>query len=77
MASAVRNCIGLLGVPLTSALSYASLEPATFLGIADRFGRIAPGYQADMVVFEPEDVCIKGTYVGGVWDESRASDSGA
>ena len=77
MASAVRNCIGLLGVPLTSTLSYASLEPAMFLGIADRFGRIAPGYQADMVVFEPEDVCIKGTYVGGVWEESRARDSGA
>ena len=73
MAGAVRNCVRLLGVPLTSALSYASLEPAAFLGISDRFGRIAPGYQADMVAFEPEDVRIKGTYVGGIWKSTRWS----
>ena len=77
MAGAVRNWVRLLGVPLTSALSYASLEPAAFLGISDIFGRIAPAYQADMVAFEPEDVRIKGAYVGGIWKESRASESGS
>jgi N-acetylglucosamine-6-phosphate deacetylase len=76
MASAVRNCIRLLDVPLTSALSYASCEPAAFLGIADRFGGIAPGYQADLVAFEPEDIRIKGTYVGGIWEGPQPSESG-
>ena len=69
MASAVRNCVRLLGVPLTSALSYASLEPAAFLGIADRFGRIAPGYQADMVAFEPGNIDILRTCFAGIWEE--------
>jgi N-acetylglucosamine-6-phosphate deacetylase len=42
MASAVRNCVRLLGVSLTSALRYASAEPARFLGLDDRLGHLAP-----------------------------------
>ena len=73
MASAVRNCVRLLGVPLTSALSYASLEPAAFLGIADRVGRIASGYQAEMVAFEPDNIAIVRTCVGGIWEDAQGS----
>ena len=70
MASAVRNCVHLLGVPLPSALRYASNEPARFLGVADRLGRLIEGWQADMVAFDPDNIRILGTWVAGGWAES-------
>jgi N-acetylglucosamine-6-phosphate deacetylase len=65
MASAVRNCVRLLQVPLTQALRYASTEPARFLGLDATLGRIAPGYRADMVAFDPGDIRVHETWVGG------------
>lgn len=65
MASAVRNCAHLLGVPLPSALRYASYEPAVFLGVADRLGRLKQGWQADMVAFDPDSIRMLGTWVAG------------
>jgi N-acetylglucosamine-6-phosphate deacetylase len=53
MASAVRNCVELLDVFLTQALRFASTEPAEFLGLGGSLGRIAPGYRADLVAFNP------------------------
>src|SRR5437868_6671435 len=38
MASAMRNCVKLLGLELPDALRLASMAPAAFLGIADRLG---------------------------------------
>jgi N-acetylglucosamine-6-phosphate deacetylase len=67
MAGAVRNCVRLLDVPLTVALRYASLEPAAFLGFDDHLGRLAQGFQADMVAFEPDGVRVVGTWVRGTW----------
>jgi N-acetylglucosamine-6-phosphate deacetylase len=65
MAAAVRNTVGLLGVPLTDALRFASTEPAAFLGLGETLGRIAPGYRADLVAFDPADVGIRQTWVAG------------
>ncbi|MBY6241694.1 N-acetylglucosamine-6-phosphate deacetylase [Methylosinus sp. Sm6] len=65
MASAVRNCVALLGLPLERALALASREPAHFLGIGDRLGRIAPGFRADLVAFRPETVDVVETWVAG------------
>jgi N-acetylglucosamine-6-phosphate deacetylase len=65
MASAVRNCVKLLQVPLTDALRFASAEPARFLGLGATLGRLAPGYRADMVAFDPGDVKIHETWVAG------------
>jgi N-acetylglucosamine-6-phosphate deacetylase len=65
MADAVRNAVRLLGVPLPDALRYASAEPAAFLGLGDRLGRIAPGYRADLVAFDPVDIAIHQTWVAG------------
>jgi N-acetylglucosamine-6-phosphate deacetylase len=65
MASAVRNCVGLLDVPLTAALRFASTEPAQFLGLGEKLGRLAPGYRADMVAFEPGDIGVIDTWVAG------------
>jgi N-acetylglucosamine-6-phosphate deacetylase len=65
MASAVRNCVALLGVPLTQALRFASVEPAEFLGLGASLGRIAPGYRADLVAFDPRSMKVHGTWVSG------------
>ena len=66
MASAVRNCVKLLGTPLAQALRYASLEPAKFLGLEELLGRLKPGYRADMVAFDPDSLNIHETWVAGV-----------
>lgn len=65
MATAVRNCIKLLQMPLPGALRLASRTPAEFLGLGDRLGRIAAGYRADLVAFQPEDVHVTATWVAG------------
>lgn len=65
MAAAVRNCVQLLQMPLQSALRLASRTPAEFLGMGDSLGRIAPGYRADLVAFQPDDVRVTATWVAG------------
>jgi len=66
MASALRNCVRLLGVPFETALRFASTNPAEFLGLGHRIGRLAPGYRADMVALDPIDVEVLDTWVAGV-----------
>ena len=66
MASAVRNCVQLLQVPLPQALHFASAEPARFLGLGATLGQLAPGYRADMVAFDPSDIRIHETWVAGM-----------
>ena len=65
MASAVRNCVALLGVPLTQALRFASTEPARFLGLDATLGRLAPGYRADLVAFDPGSLRVHGAWIAG------------
>jgi len=65
MAEAVNNCVQMLGLRLEAALTLASLNPATFLGLSNRFGLFAPGYRADMVAFHPEQVEVIETWVSG------------
>ncbi len=64
MASAVRNSVAMLGVPLEEAARMASAYPAQFLGIGDRYGRIAPGYHADLVALDA-DLRVVNTWIGG------------
>jgi N-acetylglucosamine-6-phosphate deacetylase len=65
MASAVRNCVRLLGLPLERALRLASAEPADFLGVGHFLGRLAPGYRADIVALNPADLSVVATWVAG------------
>ena len=65
MASAVRNCVRMLDVPLERALSFASAHPADFIGLGASLGRIAPGFRADLVAFDPHDVHVVRTWVAG------------
>jgi N-acetylglucosamine-6-phosphate deacetylase len=52
MDAAVRNAHQWLGVPLGEVLAMATSTPARVIGLADRKGRIAPGYDADLVVLD-------------------------
>ncbi len=65
IATAVGNSVRLLGTPLEQALRLASAEPADFLGLGHWLGRLAPGYRADIVAFEPSDMTVFATWVAG------------
>jgi N-acetylglucosamine-6-phosphate deacetylase len=65
MATAIRNCIRLLGASLPDALRFASTHPAAFLGLDHMLGRLAPGYRADLVAFDPNDMTVLDTWVAG------------
>ena len=75
MASAVRNTVAHLGVPLEAALRMASLNPAAFLGLDGELGRIAPGYRASLVLLE-EDLQVRQTWIDGEADELGAEEAG-
>jgi N-acetylglucosamine-6-phosphate deacetylase len=65
MATAVRNTVHRLGLPLDEACRMASTYPAEFLGLGDELGRIAPGYRADLVTLD-EEVRVQGSWINGV-----------
>jgi len=65
MAGAVTNCIKLLGLSLPEALRLAATNPASFIGLGHVLGRLAPGYRADMVAFEPSNISVLATWVAG------------
>jgi N-acetylglucosamine-6-phosphate deacetylase len=69
MASAVRNGVRLLDLPLADALRLASAAPAAFLGVDDRLGHIRPGHRADLVALDPAEIRVLATWVAG--EESR------
>jgi N-acetylglucosamine-6-phosphate deacetylase len=53
MATAVRNAVNMLGLPLPEAVRMASGNPADFLALGD-VGRILPGQQANLVLLDDE-----------------------
>lgn len=63
MASAVRHCVR-LGIPVTQALRMASATPAAFLGLQTRYGRLAAGYAADLVLLD-DALAVRETWVSG------------
>ncbi|TWB89928.1 N-acetylglucosamine-6-phosphate deacetylase [Bradyrhizobium macuxiense] len=72
MIEAVRNAIALIGASLIDALIMASRTPATFLGLEDELGRIAPGYCADLVAINSA-LEVVGTWVAGVGSTNDAT----
>ncbi|MBB1062011.1 N-acetylglucosamine-6-phosphate deacetylase [Marilutibacter spongiae] len=64
MATAVRNTVQRLGLPLDEACRMASTYPAEFLGLGHELGHIAPGYRADLVALDP-DLQVTGTWIDG------------
>lgn len=53
MDAAVRQAVQ-IGIPLPDAVTAATITPARALGLAHRFGALAPGYAADAVLLDPE-----------------------
>ena len=64
MDAVVRNVVQWKCASLTEAVRMASTVPATVAG-ASRKGRIAPGYDADLVALTPE-LAVAATWVRGV-----------
>ena len=64
MATAVRNAVDALGLPLEAALHMASRAPAEFLRLGDELGRIAPGYRASLVLLD-DDLRAVETWIDG------------
>ena len=64
MASAVRNSVHLLGLPLEQAARMASTYPAQFMGLGAELGRIAPGYRASLVLVD-ERLEARRTWIDG------------
>src|SRR3954467_5729399 len=75
MIEAVRNAVALLGISLADALIMASRTPAAFLGLESELGRIAPGYRADLVAFNPNFEVV-GTWIAGISSTGEASHRG-
>ena len=64
MATAVENCVKMLGLPLGEALRMASLYPAEFLGIAESVGRLVVGQRADLVLLDNQHKVLA-NYIAG------------
>ncbi|WP_419901705.1 N-acetylglucosamine-6-phosphate deacetylase [Kiloniella sp.] len=65
MATAVRNTVDMLGLPQSEALRMASLYPAQFLGLGNKYGRVKEGYQASLVLLDDAG------YVLDCWVDGR------
>lgn len=62
---AVNNFAGATSLPLYEVIRLVSLNPARLIGIEDRKGSIAPGKDADIIVFD-EDISIVKAFVDGI-----------
>ena len=60
----VRTMTHIAGQPITDAVRMMTSTPARLAGVGDRKGRIAPGYDADIVIFD-QDIQVQHTLVGG------------
>jgi len=64
MASAFRNSVLTLGCSIQNAAKMASTSPATFLGLQQKKGHLAAGFDADWVVLT-DQYFVSATYIAG------------
>ncbi|MBQ9760803.1 MAG: N-acetylglucosamine-6-phosphate deacetylase [Clostridia bacterium] len=65
MNYALRNLVEKVGVPLENAIDFATVNPATHLGLAHERGTIEVGKRADFAILN-EQFDVLSTIVGGV-----------
>lgn len=70
MAVAVQRAVQLVGMSLVEAANAASLVPARYLSVDDRFGSIRPGRAADLVVTD-HDLAVRAVLLDGRWLDDR------
>ncbi len=58
--------LDVVGVPLAEAIRMMTLTPARVIGVAERKGRIAPGMDADLAIFDADWTAWK-AMIGGKW----------
>ncbi len=64
MSEALRNIIAFTGCTLPEAIRMVATTPAKLIGEEGHKGRLAPGYDADIVILRP-DFSIEAVYKGG------------
>ena len=67
MNEAVRNASKFAEIEIAEALRMASLYPARALGLGNCFGRIRPGYIANLIDLH-EDLTVQGTWFAGKYE---------
>ncbi|MFH7241428.1 MAG: N-acetylglucosamine-6-phosphate deacetylase [Spirulina sp.] len=67
LMEAVRLCVEQVGLPLAEALRMASLYPARAIGVDRNLGQLAPGYCANVTVFDPQNWTVQGVIEQGQW----------
>jgi N-acetylglucosamine-6-phosphate deacetylase len=60
----VRTMVNSAQVPIEQAVNMMSTVPAKIIGLGDRKGRIVPGYDADLIIFDSQ-VKIYTVIIGG------------
>jgi len=60
-----------LDFPLAEAARMASTYPAQWLGLGERYGRIAPGYCADLVWLDTS-LEVQATWIDGEYERRAA-----
>jgi N-acetylglucosamine-6-phosphate deacetylase len=71
LASAIRNCVSLLGLDVADALRMASQYPADYLGLSHELGRIAPGLRANLTLLD-DSLHVRRTWIDGVPSDPEA-----
>ena len=61
---AVANMVYLCAVPIHDAVFIASATPAAAIGLGDRKGQIAVGYDADVVALTPKLRSVRTVFAG-------------
>ena len=64
MAGQFRNLVRRVGFTVPEAFRACSSNPAAVAGVSTRKGRIEPGFDADLVLFD-SDLAIVSTYCKG------------
>lgn len=60
LIAAIENCVRRVGIPLAEALRMATLYPARAIGVAHYLGRLSPGCQANITLFDVDRFTVKG-----------------
>ena len=56
LLNGLYNFVRFTGIPLEDAIPYATLNPASMVGIADTVGSLSPGKYADFLIFNDKNV---------------------